>query len=192
MWRIFLSPIFVIIVIALLPSIEKGLFFLPLLFSLSVSLFNLNKIKINQTIGVIFSILQNYLVFMGLAIIIHYFDEWLIDISSGEVTEFEGVIIITSGGYLAALLLFYFKTYLFNVNSLKFSYQTITFCYAFIVLVMSIFSKNEYLQLGVEKFPSFLISWCIFMSLAYSISLNQETFIAFSKRILNKKNESTS
>jgi hypothetical protein len=181
MFRIISGSLLVIITMLLVPSVEKALFFLPLVFALSVSLVNLDKIKINRPLGVILSLGQSYLVFLGLAIVIYFFDEWLLDISSGEVTEYEGIIMVTTGGYLAALLLFYFNSFIFKVSNLKFSFIVLSACYVLVVFVMLVFSKNEYLQFGVEKFPSFLISWCIFMSLAYSISLNRKTFLSIVK-----------
>lgn len=184
-FRIVLGSILVIITMLLVPSVEKALFYLPLVFALSVSLVNVDKIKINRILGVIFTLAQSYVVFLGLALTMYFFDEWLLEISSGEITEFEGIIMVTTGGYLAALLLFYFNSFVFKVSSMKFSFIVISACYVLVVLAMLVFSKNEYLQFGVEKFPSFLISWCIFMSLAYSISLNRETFLA----ITNRKND---
>jgi len=181
MFRIILGSLLVIITMLVVPSVEKALFYLPLVFALSVSLVNLDKIKMNRTLGILLSLGQSYIVFMGLAIVIYFFDEWLLDLSSGEITEYEGIIMVTTGGYLAALLLFYFHTFIFKVTHLKFSFLVISLCYVLVVGVMLVFSKNEYLQFGVEKFPSFLISWCIFMSLAYSISLNRETFLTFTK-----------
>jgi len=161
------------------PSIEKALVYLPLIFALSVSLFNSDKIKFNRILGVIFTLAQSYLVFLGLALVMYFFDEWLLDISSEEITEYEGIIMVTTGGYLAALLLFYFNSFVFKVANMRFSFIVISACYVLVILAMLVFSKNEYLQFGVEKFPSFLISWCIFMSLAYSISLNRDTFLGF-------------
>jgi hypothetical protein len=163
------------------PSIEKALVFLPLIFALSVSLFNSDKIKVNRILGVFLTLAQSYTVFLGLALVMYFFDEWLLDISSEEITEYEGIIMITTGGYLAALLLFYFNSFFLKVTQMKFSFIVISVCYALVVLAMLVFSKNEYLQFGLEKFPSFLISWCIFMNLAYNISLNRETFLGFGK-----------
>lgn len=184
MFRIVLGSILVIITMLLVPSVEKALFYLPLVFALSVNLVNLDKIKINRFLGIFLTLVQSYIVFIGLALVMYFVDEWFSAISSGETTEYEGIIMVTTGGYLAALLLFYFNSFVFNVTNLKFSFKVITTCYILVVIVMLVFSKNEYLQFGVEKFPAFLISWCIFMSLAYSISLNRETFLA----ITNRKN----
>ena len=182
MFRILLGSLLVIVTMLLVPSVEKALFYLPLLFSLSVSLVNVDKIKINRPLGILLSLVQSYLVFMGLAVVLYFFDEWLYDISTQEITEYEGIIMLTFGGYLAAILLFYFTSFLFKVSSFKFSFLAISVCYVVVVTTMLIFSKNEYLQFGVEKLPSFLISWCIFMSLAYSISLNREAFLLLIKR----------
>ncbi|GGD29134.1 hypothetical protein [Flavobacterium orientale] len=181
MFRIVLGSLLVIVTMLAVPSVEKALFYLPLVFALSVSLPNLDKLKTSRPLGILLTLGQSYLVFLGLAIVIYFFDEWLIAISSEEITEYEGIIMITIGGYLAALLLFYFHSFLFKVNNLKFSFLAITTCYVLVVIVMLVFSKNDYLQFGVEKFPSFLISWCIFMSLAYSISLNKDVFLSKTK-----------
>ncbi len=189
MFRILLSPLFIIIFMMIIPSAEKALFFLPLLFALSVSLVNTDKIKINRLSGIMLSILQSYLVFLGLGIVIYFFDEWVYDTMKKHYTESEGVILITVGGYLAAMLLFYFYSFLFKIINLKFSFRIISLCYAFVIIVMLIFSKNEYLQFGVDKFPSYLISWCILMSSAYSLSLNREVFLKILES--NKKKYST-
>lgn len=185
MFRIILGSLLVIVTMLVVPSVEKALFYLPLVFALSVSLVNVDKIKINRILGVFLTLAQSYLVFIGLALVMYFFDDWFSSISSAETTEYEGIIMVTTGGYLAALLLFYFNSFVFKVAHFKFSFLVITACYVLVVVVMLVFSKNEYLQLGVEKFPSFLISWCIFMSLAYSVSLNRETFLA----ITNRKND---
>lgn len=180
-FRIILGSLLVIITMIVVPSVEKALVYLPLIFALSVSLFNSDKIKVNRILGVFLTLAQSYLVFLGLALTMYFFDEWLLEISSGEITEYEGITMVTTGGYLAALLLFYFNSFVFKVTNMKFSFIVISTCYVLVVGAMLVFSKNEYLQFGVEKFPSFLISWCIFMSLAYSISLNRETFLGFTK-----------
>ncbi|MDP2162022.1 MAG: hypothetical protein Q8K02_16195, partial [Flavobacterium sp.] len=75
MFRIILGSILVIITMFLVPSVEKALFYLPLLFALSVSFVNFDKIKINHFLGLIISIIQSYLVFLGLGIIMYFFDE---------------------------------------------------------------------------------------------------------------------
>lgn len=177
MLRILLGSLFVIFIMILVPSVEKALFFLPLIFALSVSLVNADKLKTNRPLGVILSIGQSYLVFLGLGIVIYFFDEWIQDIANRGSSASEGIVMITSGGYLAALLLFYFYTFLFKVSNLKFSFWAISICNAIVIIIMLIFSKNESLQFGVEKFPSYLISWCIFMSLAFSLSINREALI---------------
>lgn len=179
MYRILLSPILIIIAMVLVPSVEKVMLYLPLLFALSVSLVNSDKIKRLKSLGIFLSIVQSYAVFLGLAIVTYFFDEWLENLTIGENTGFIGIALVTFGGYLSALLLFYFYTFVFNVSNKRFSYLMITICYAFVVIVMQVFSKNEFLQFGVEKFASYLISWCIFMSLAYSLAFNRDEFMAF-------------
>lgn len=181
MFRIILGSLLVIITMLAVPSVEKSLLYLPLVFALSVSLPNSDKLKTNRILGIILAVAQSYLVFIGLAIIMFYFDEWLQAISVKGESVLEGIILVTSGGYLAALLLFYFYSFILRVSNLKFSFITISSCYALVIVVMMVFSKNEHLQFGVETFPSFLISWCIFMSLAYSISMNRETFLSIAK-----------
>lgn len=187
MLRTFLSPLLVVITVLLIPSIEKALFFLPLIFALSVSLVNFKKLKIaSKPLGVFLSVVQSYAVFIGLGIVTYFFDELLQDITiinQGD-SAFKGIVLVTLGGYLAALLLFYFFSFLFRVDNTRFSYITITVCYAVIVLVMQVFSKNEFLQFGVEKFASFLVSWIIFMSLAFSLSMNRASFM---QTLENKK-----
>lgn len=176
MLRVFLSPLLIILIVLLIPSIEKALFFLPLIFALSISLVNFSKFKINNKyLGIFLSVIQSYTVFLGLAIVTFFFDELLQDISimNHDDVGFKGIILVTLGGYLAALLLFYFFSFLLRVDNKRFSYIIITICYAVIVFVMQIFSKNEFLQFGVEKFASFLVSWIIFMSLGFSLSLNR-------------------
>lgn len=174
MIRVLVGSILVIITMLLVPSVEKALFFLPLIFALSVSLVNTDKFKLNKVLGVILSIGQSYLVFFGLGIVLYFFDEWIQTITNGDSSDLEGVALITIGGYLAALLLFYFYSYLFKAIDFKFSFWVISLCNILVVIVMFIFSKKEHLQFGIEKFPAYLISWCIFMSLAYGLSLNQE------------------
>ncbi|MDP2159194.1 MAG: hypothetical protein Q8K02_01830, partial [Flavobacterium sp.] len=75
-----------------------------------------------------------------------------------------------------------FYTFLFNIQNLKFSFWVINICYALVVVMMLIFSKNEYLQFGLDKFPTYLISWCIFMSLAFNLSINREEFLLITNR----------
>lgn len=186
MLRVIFGSILVIITMLLLPSIEKALFFLPLIFALSVSLVNTDKFKINKPFGIILSVIQSYLVFLGLGIAIYFFDEWIQNITNGDSSELEGVALITLGGYFTALLLFYFYSFIFKVINFKFSFWVITICYTLVVIIMLVFSKNEYLQFGLEKFPSYLISWCIFMSLAFSISLNRELFNRSSKVVTSE------
>lgn len=181
MLRIILGSVLVIITMLIVPSVEKALFFLPLIFSLSVSLINMDRLKTNRPLGIILSVVQSYFVFLGLGIVMYFFDDWIQGSINSGSTELVGIGLVTFGGYLAALLLFYFYTYLFKVSNLKFSFWAISICHTLVVIIMLVFSKNEYLQLGVEKFPSYLISWCIFMSLAYSISLNRETFLSITK-----------
>lgn len=185
MVRVIIGSILVIFTMLLVPSVEKALFFLPLIFALSVSLVNTDKFKLNKALGIILSIGQSYLVFLGLGIVLYFFDEWIQNITNETNSELEGVVLITLGGYLAALLLFYFYSYLFKEINFKFSFRVISVCNIVVVIVMLLFSKNEYLQFGVEKFPAYLISWCIFMSLAYSMSLNKELF---DKKIIKFKN----
>lgn len=185
MLRTFLSPLLVVISVLLIPSIEKALFFLPLIFALSVSLVNFKKLKVNnKPLGVFFSIIQSYAVFLGLAIVIFFFDEFLQEISvmNSDDSGFKGIVLVTLGGYLASLLLFYFFSFLFRIDNKRFSYIMITFCYVVIVLIMQVFSKNEFLQFGVEKFASFLISWIIFMSLGFSLSMNRASFMSTLER----------
>jgi hypothetical protein len=186
MLRVILGSVLVIITMLLVPSVEKALFFLPLIFALSVSLVNTDKLKLNKAIGIVLSVGQSYLVFLGLGIVIYFFDEWIQNITNGDSSELEGVALITIGGYLAALLLFYFYSFLFKVIDFKFSFWAISICHTLVVIVMFVFSKNEYLQFGVEKFPAYLISWCIFISLAYSISLNRELFYKSSKIVTSE------
>lgn len=185
MYRIFLSPLLVVIVMLFVPSVEKALFYLPLIFSLSVCLVNHSKVKINKTLGFFLPILQSYAVFLGLAVVVFFFDEWLQKILADTEDGIMGIALVTFGGYLAAMLLFYFYTYIFRVTNLRFSYMTITLFYAVVVIIMQVFSKNEFLQFGVEKFASYLISWCIVMSLAFSLSLNREEYLLVVER---KKN----
>ncbi len=180
MLRTFLSPLLVVITVLLIPSIEKALMFLPLIFALSVGLINFKRLKVNnKPFGIFLSVVQSYAVFIGLGIVTYFFDELLQDITivnQGD-SAFKGIVLVTLGGYFASLLLFYFFSFLFRIDNKRFSYLIITICYAVIVLVMQVFSKNEFLQFGVEKFASFLISWIIFMSLAFSLSMNRASFM---------------
>jgi hypothetical protein len=178
MYRIVLSPVLLIIILLLTSSMGITLVYLPLLFALAVSIVNTSKIKIVKPLGVFLSVIQSYAVFLGLAIVTYFFDEWLENIAIGDA-GFKGIALVTFGGYLSALLLFYFYTFVFNVLNKRFSYMVITACYALVVITMQVFSKNEFLQFGVEKFTSYLISWCIFISLAYSLALNRDEFMAF-------------
>ncbi len=180
MLRIFLSPFLIVFTVLLIPSIEEALLFLPLIFALSVGLVNFKRLKVNnKPFGIFLSVLQSYAVFVGLAIVIYFFDELLQDITIVNQSDsaFKGIVLVTLGGYLASLLLFYFFSFLFRIDNKRFSYIMITICYAIIVLVMQVFSKNEFLQFGVEKFASFLISWIIFMSLGFSLSMNRSSFM---------------
>jgi len=186
MLRVILGSVLIIITMLLVPSVEKALFFLPLIFALSVSLVNTDKLKLNKALGIVLSVGQSYLVFLGLGIVIYFFDEWIQNITNGDSSELEGIVLITLGGYFAALLLFYFYSFIFKVIDFKFSFWTITMCNTLVVIVMLVFSKNDYLQFGLEKFPSYLISWCIFMSLAFSISMNRELFNRSSKVVTSE------
>jgi len=174
MFKTLLSPLLVIIAVIILPSTGKALVFLPMILSLAVSLPNHDKFKVKyKALGIFISILQSYTVFAGLGISLYLLDEFMPEIYIGENDfNFKGIALVTFGGYLAALLLFYFYSFLFRLTYLRISFIVITICYAFVVLVMQIFSNNEFLQFGVEKFTSFLISWLIFMSFAYSLCLN--------------------
>lgn len=180
MLKTFLSPLSAVIAILLVPSIEKALVFLPLIFALSVGIVNFKRLKVNnKPVGVLLSVIQSYAVFLGLAITLFFMDEFLSEIAilSNDDSGFKGIALVTIGGYIAALLLFYFFSFLFRIDNKRFSYIVITICYAIIILVMQVFSKNEFLQFGVEKFASFLISWIIFMSLGFSLSMNRSSFM---------------
>src|SRR5690554_4769477 len=114
MLRVFLSPLLVILIVLIVPSIEKALFFLPLIFALSISLVNFSKFKINNKyLGIFLTIFQSYVVFLGLVIATFFFDELLqnISIMDHDDAGFKGIILVTLGGYLAALLLFYFFSF---------------------------------------------------------------------------------
>ncbi len=175
MFRIVAGSILIILTMLFVPSVEKALFYLPLLFAVSVSVINYDQLHVNRYLGIFLSILQSYLVFLGLAVVMYFFDDWFTAINQAESSEFEGIALISIGGYLAALLLGYFYTFLFKIKTLKFSFWIVTSCYAVVIAMMLLFSKNEYLQFGVEKFPTYLISWCIFMSMAFSICIHKTT-----------------
>jgi len=187
--KILLSPLLVILTMILLPSAGMALIFLPLIFSLSVSLVNHNHLKVkSKPLGVLIATGQSYVVFLGMAIVLYILDEFMPEMyMSANRFDFKGIALVTIGGYLAGLLLFYFYSFLFRVENLRISFLYITVCYIFVVAVMHIFSKNEFLQFGVEKFTSFLISWLIFMSLAYSLSMNDEGMFKFLKKNWDSK-----
>lgn len=172
--RILSSPVFVATAVFILHLVKGPMWFLPLFIGVAVSLFNLGKVKFSpQWTGVLIAILQSYGVFLGLSIVIFLLDEYIPEIYiTDNQFDLKGIILVTFGGYLAALLLFYFYSFLFKIENKKFGVLVITICYAFVILMMQIFSKNEFLQFGVEKFTSFIISWLIFMSLAFGIALN--------------------
>lgn len=183
-YKTFLSPLLVILTVVLLPSTGMALWFLPLVFACSVSIFNFEKIKAKpKWMGVLIPGIQSYAVFIGLSIVIYLLDEFIPEI---YVTSydfgFKGIALVTFGGYLAALLLFYFFTFSFRAGNKRIGYFIISICYVLVMIVMQVFSKNEFLQFGVEKFTSFLISWLIFMSFAYSLSMNFQTFEKFFKK----------
>lgn len=185
MLRTVLSPLLVVIAVLLIPSIGSALFFLPLILALSVSIVNFRKLKINNKyFGVFLTVVQSYAVFLGLAVSLFVLDALLEDVILVNDNEsgLIGIILVTVGGYLAAMLLFYFLMFVFNVDNKRFAFLSITIWYTMIVIVMQVFSKNEYLQFGVEKFASFLISWIIFMSLAYSMALNRAELMQFLKK----------
>lgn len=190
MIRIILSPFLAVIAVLLIPSIDEVLLFLPLIFALSVSVVNFKKLKTNNPyLGIFLNVVQSYMVFLGLAVVLFFSDEFLQDIDIGidGSSGWVAIILVTMGGYLAAILLFYFFIFIFNIDNKRFSFFAITICYSLIIVVMQVFSKNEFLQFGVEKFASFLISWIIFMSLAFSLSLNRlELMLALDKKKLNQ------
>jgi hypothetical protein len=174
-----------ILAVILLPSTGKALWFLPLIFAIAVSVINFEKLRVKpKPFGVLISILQSYGVFIGMSIVVYLLDSFMPEVYVAENQfDIKGIALVTFGGYLAALLLFYFYTFSFRVKNKRIAYFVISVCYVLIVIVMQIFSKNEFLQFGVEKFTSFLISWLIFMSLAYSLSMNFHAFEAyFSKK----------
>lgn len=187
--KILLSPLPVILAVILLPSAGMALIFLPLIFALSVSLINHNHLKVrSKPLGVLIAIVQSYGVFLGMAIVLYILDEFIPEMyMSANRFDYKGIALVTIGGYLAGLLLFYFYSFLFRVENLRISFLYITVCYIFVVAVMHIFSKNEFLQFGVEKFTSFLISWLIFMSFAYSLSMNDEGMFRFLKKDWDSK-----
>lgn len=185
MWRSLLSPILVILAVLIIPSISEALFYLPLIFALSVSLVNHAKFRIKlKPLGIFLFVLQTYLVFLGLAITTYLSDDLIdhLSVSTEENFALRGIILVTLGGYLAAMLLFFFSTFLFAYERKRKGYFILSICYALIVLVMQIFSKAEFLQFGVEKFTSYLISWMIFMSLGFSLTLNLHVLKADFKR----------
>lgn len=173
--RILLSPVLVVICMLFIPNVNKALVYLPLIFALSVSLVNYSQLKINKIFGVFLSVAQSYAVFIGLALTAYIFDDIIGDLTGSEsqIYEFSGIVLVTVGGYLAAMLLFYFSTFIYSLERRRLGYISISVVYILVILVMQIFSKYEFLQFGVEKFASFLISWVIFMSLAYSFALNK-------------------
>lgn len=184
MMRSLLSPLLVVITVLIIPSIGEALLFLPLIFSLAVSLVNLPKLKSkNKVWGVLLFVIQTYVVFLGLAIITYFSEDFIENLSPSSEEEFalRGIILVTLGGYLAAIVLYFFSTFLFAIRKKSMGYFIITACYAIVVLVMQIFSKAEYLQFGVEKFAAYLVSWVIFMSLAFSITLNKDQVTTFLK-----------
>lgn len=187
--KILLSPLLVILAVILLPSAGMALIFLPLIFALAVSLVNSNHLKVrSKPLGIMIAIGQSYGVFLGMAIVLYILDEFMPEMyMSANRFDYKGIALVTIGGYLAGLLLFYFYSFLFRVENLRISFLYITVCYIFVVAVMHIFSKNEFLQFGVEKFTSFLISWLIFMSLAYSLSMNDEGMFKFLKKDWDSK-----
>lgn len=172
--RVLLSPLFIILTVIILPSTGKSLLFLPLIFAFSIFLFNGDKLKIKPKVLILLiASAQSYAVFLGLAIVLYLLDDYMPEIYIAENQfDFKGIALVTFGGYLAALLLFYFYTFLFKVQYKRMAYLIISVAYAVVMLVMQVFSNNEFLQFGVEKFTSFLISWLIFMSLAYSLAIN--------------------
>lgn len=182
MWRVIVSPVLVVLTILLIPSVSEALLYLPLIIALAVSLPNLRHFKPRlKWFGPLLTVIQSYAVFIGLGLITYFSDEFLPDFSLANHEEFglKGIILVTLGGYLAAMLLFYFYSFVFRVERRRFSYLLITISYFFIILVMQVFSQFEFLQFGVEKFASFLVSWVIFMSFAYSLSLNRSSFLTF-------------
>lgn len=185
MLRSLLSPVIAILTLLLLPSVEQGILYLPLIFSLSVGLVNLPQFKVNPVLGVVLFVFQTYAVFIGLAVVTYFSDDFLQDYTLANEDEFalQGIILVTLGGFLAACLLYYFSKYLFKYAFLKRGYYVIAGYYAFVVIIMQVFTKHEYLQFGVEKFSSFLVSWVIFMSLAFSVNLNVDKWLcAFTKK----------
>ncbi|HLS29838.1 MAG TPA: hypothetical protein VK021_03165 [Flavobacteriaceae bacterium] len=186
MVRSLLSPLLVVITVLIIPSIGEALVFLPLIFSLAVSLVNLSKLKSkNKVWGVLLFLIQTYVVFLGLAITTYLSEDLIENLSPSSEEEFalRGIILVTLGGYLAALLLYFFSTFLFVLERKRFGYYILTICYAIVVLVMQVFSKAEYLQFGVEKFAAYLVSWVIFMSLGFSIILNKDEITTFFKSL---------
>lgn len=179
MWKSILSPILVILAVLIIPTISEALFYLPLIFALSVSLINHSKFRIKiKSLGIFLFVLQTYLVFLGLAVTTYISDDLIdhLSLATQENFALRGIVLVTLGGYLAAMLLFFFSTFLFAYERKRKGYLILSICYAFIVLVMQIFTQAEFLQFGVEKFTSYLISWMIFMSLGFSLTLNLHDF----------------
>jgi|SRR5690625_784192 len=175
MLRSLLSPLLVVITVIIIPTIGEAFFYLPLIFALAVSLINKSKLKTkHQFAGILLFVAQTYIVFLGLAIVTYFSDDFIdhLSLANEENFQLRGIILVTLGGYFAALLLHFFSTFLFVMQRKRFGYFILTACYFLVVLVMQIFSKAEYLQFGVEKFASYLISWMIFMSLGFSVNLN--------------------
>ncbi len=183
--KVLLTPLLIILSVIFLPLAGKPMWFMPLIFFFFFSFMNLDYIKIkSKPTGILIAIAQSYSVFIGLSIVIYAMDLYIPEIYLGNNDfDFKGVALVTFGGYLAGLMLFYFYSFLFKIQSLKFGFVVISICFSVVVLVMQLFTKNEFLQFGVEKFTSFLISWLIFMSLAYSFSMNYSSFRA----VLNNK-----
>lgn len=184
MLRSLLSPILVVLIVLIIPSIGEALLFLPLIFALAISLVNLPKLKTKyKAWGVLLFVIQTYAVFLGLAIVTYFSEDVIENLSpsSEEVFELRGIVLVTLGGYLAAMLLYYFSTFLFVLERKRFGYYILSGCYAIVILVMQVFSKAEYLQFGVEKFAAYLVSWVIFMSLGFSITLNKDELTTFLK-----------
>jgi len=182
MLKSLLSPVIVVIAVLIIPVIGEAFIYLPLIFSLSISLVNFSKLKTKlKFIGVLLSVIQTYAVFLGLAITTYLSDDFIdhLSLATEENFALRGIILVTLGGYLAALLLYYFSTFLYHLERKRFGYFILSLCYILVVLVMQIFSKAEFLQFGVEKFAAYLISWMIFMSLGFSITLNLDDLKQF-------------
>src|SRR5690625_3965810 len=118
-------------------------------FASSFSLVNYKKVKTNSKfLGIFFSIIQTYAVFLGLAIVTYISDDFVqsFTLADEEYFALSGIILVTLGGYLAALLLFYFSTFLYAMERRRVGYFILSLCYILVVLVMQIFSKVEFLQ----------------------------------------------